>query len=216
VSTNESKRRKRHAGKSAQSTPITLTGHEVDGKWLGRPLELGVDNISLIPDGPKEPVARVLTGVRYLHQAGKIEDRHLLASERWYADVSRANGSPLRASEARFLGVDLGGPGSAVGIADTAVEASTRHRAAVRAVGHDSAERLNAFIVDGLSLRAMALLMSPDADPATRKAKTRMTAADLTGALVADLQRLTEHYYGSDNTWAGRKPGWMKRETNHV
>ncbi|HWL81650.1 MAG TPA: hypothetical protein VNR89_11895 [Roseomonas sp.] len=94
----------------------------------------------------------------------------------------------------RFLGVDLGSGAHADGIHYSTIDAATRFRVAAAAVGEASTRRLMAFVTDGLSLVAVS-------------AKTDMSRQDLAGAIVADLERLAEHYAEVDRTRRARRPG---------
>lgn len=158
------------------------------GEWRGRPQQLGSDEVILDPQQPKDTskVARILTGVLSLRQSNKISDAAVVAASRWHADWSRGTGHPLRASEARFLGVSLGGAASSDGIPCGQLDAATRHRQAAQAVGKKSTERLLAYICLDLSLKAAAAILG-------------VSRQDLGGALISDLERLVEHYHEVDS-----------------
>ena len=130
------------------------------GAWIGRPQELGSDAVALDADHPLEltTVARVQSGVLALLQAKRITGSQAAAASRYADDWSRGTGHPLRASEARFLGVSLGGAASSDGVPVSVLDAATRHREASAAIGQSATARLLAYACLGTSLSAAARL----------------------------------------------------------
>lgn len=155
------------------------------GAWVGRPQEVGDALIAADSDRPREraTVRRIATAVDKLREAGAVNDDHVHAADRFARDWSFGTGQPMRASEARFLGVDLGSAAHADGISVRTIDAASAHRKACAAVGRAGSARLIGFACLDLSLSAL----SDDADAPIKR-------QDVRGALISDLERLREHY----------------------
>lgn len=174
------------------------------GAWLGRPQSLEDAEVAMDPDRPREKsrVQRVASAVDALWRGRAIGDAERDAAYRWHRDWSRGTGHPLRASEARFLGVSLGGAADAEGISTATLDAATRHREACAAVGPAAAERLVLFCCMDVSLRAAAALLDADG--------RRVSRNDISGMLIADLERLAQHYAAVDRLKGDDKPSWYR------
>jgi hypothetical protein len=167
-------------------SPVERFGHldEDTDKWIGQPQETVTDTLALDKDKPedKSRVTRIQNGALALFNEGRITTGMLTAATRFADDWSTGGTSrPLRASEARFLGVSMSCAGSSDGFPVYQIDAASRYREACAAIGTRATERLNTFVCLGASFRAAEKLLGVD-----RKA--------LAAQLVADLERLTEHY----------------------
>ena len=159
------------------------------GAWIGRPQELGSDAVALDPARPQDltTVARVQSGILALLQAKRISGSQAAAATRYADDWSVGTGVPLRASEARFLGVSLGGASHADGVPIRVLDAASRHREASLAIGRTATDRMTAFACLGTSMTAAAKLLGID-------------RRDLGILLIADIERLAEHYADIDKS----------------
>jgi hypothetical protein len=166
------------------------------GTWIGHPQESTTGDVVLDKAHPddKTRVTRIQSGAIALHQSGRITDAQLATAGMWYDNWSIGTGHPLRASPMRFLGVSLGGAASADGVPVRQLDAATRHREAVAAVGKAGTERLMAFVCEGSSLQAAAKILG-------------VGRQDLSAQVIADLERLTE-FYDSVMKAKDRKSWW--------
>jgi hypothetical protein len=156
---------------------------------LSAPQETFTDAVALDMEKPdhKSRVTRIQNGALTLFNEGRIDQGMLVSAIRFVDDWSMGGTSrPLRASEARFLGVSTSGPGSADGIPISQIDASSRNREACQAVGAKATERMNTFCCLGASFQAAEKLLGVE----------RKTLA---AQLVADIERLSEHYSEIDN-----------------
>jgi hypothetical protein len=120
-------------------------------------------------------------GVTALRKAGKISHADAASAERWYQDYALGVHGVFDSDPALGRG---GGGGDAHTAQFARAKGSLSFREACQAVGQHGTEILTQFVVNGLTLAALGKLMS-------------IHNSEATGAVVATLRRLTEHYAAS-------------------
>ena len=120
--------------------------------------------------------------------SGKIGGAELLAANRWYEAYAMA--------EHGVFDADRTGTGSAVKLfaQERQVAAVTSARLARRALGEAGTRRLVAILSEGLSIKALATRLAAAAINRAGGPAPRMDPMFTCGLVVADLQRLVEHY----------------------
>lgn len=151
----------------------------------------------------RRPVQRADSGLQQLARSRQIGLSLVVAATRWRSDYE------LGVHGARDP--DKSGSGGGVdGYSIARVDALTRHHKAAAAVGRFGTSLLIAFVVESLSLNSIAADLDARrqrAIDAGRDTGGMWSRQDLTGAVVATLARLGEHYSEIDDA-RGKLPAY--------
>lgn len=123
----------------------------------------------------ESPVKLAGKGVDALYRSGKIGGAEVAAAERWLLDYTLGVHGYFESNSASSGGGDAHTAGFA------RAKAKDAYNAAWAAVGGWGSELLRMVIAEGLTMGAVA-------------ARLQFHNSEITGAFVASLRRLTEHY----------------------
>lgn len=113
--------------------------------------------------------------------SGKIGSAEMVAANRWYDAFAMAEYGAFDANKAGS------GHGVKLFAQERQLAATTQYRLARAATGRAGDRRMRAILSEGMTMRDLALQQGVD-------------RAFLSGKVAADLERLVEHYTGTDAT----------------